>query len=246
MAAEEGSRRWAGLVFAVSARRVSRGVFDPFVGDVMCIGRSATAALDVPRGAIDVRRSHVLRGITRTVAGRLRASSPAILIGRSPTTALDAPWGPSMFVDRTCGAARRRGAASLGPSIDRNTASQQAAGHRCARHLIRSSATRRAGRLRASSLAIIIGRSPTTALDVPRGPLTCFAGIGCAASVGPSIDRSTASQQPGARRCSRRWFVRGARGTSSSCRSFRRRCAVPDRTSTTITAVTWSRPTWGA
>jgi len=31
-----------------------------------------------------------------------------------------------MFVDRTCGAVRR-GAASLGPSIDRSTASQQAA-----------------------------------------------------------------------------------------------------------------------
>ncbi len=94
--------------------------------------------------------------------------------------------GPSMFVDRTRSAARRR-AASLGPSIDRSTASQQAAGHRCARHLIRSPATRRAGRLRASSLAILIGRSPTTALDVPRGPFTCFARICGAASLGPSI-----------------------------------------------------------
>ncbi len=42
-----------------------------------------------------------------------------------------------------------------------------------------------------------------------------------------------------------RWFVRGARARSSSCRSFRRRPAIPDRKSA-IDAATRACPTWGA
>ena len=42
--------------------------------------------------------------------------------------------------------------------------------------------------------AILIGRSPTTALDVPRGPSMFVDRVCCAASLGPSVDRSSASQ----------------------------------------------------
>ncbi len=65
-----------------------------------------------------------------------------------------------------------------------------------------------------------------------------------AASLGPLLDRSTASQQAAGRRCLRRCFVRGAWGRPSSCRSFCRRRAVPDR-KRAIEKATWSRPTWG-
>ncbi len=205
IAVRMASRRWAELVFAVSVRRVSRDVFDPFVGDLMCRAQRDRGPR-CPTGAVDVRRSHVRLGITRTVAGRLRARDhhrPQSDHGaRRPTGVVDVRRSHV-----------RRGAASLGPSIDRSTATQQPAARRCsrsqfivlhARHSIGSSATRRAGRLRASSRATIIDRSSTAALDVPRAVnvLRSHALRG-AASLGPSVDRSTASQSAAGHRCSR-------------------------------------------
>ncbi len=233
--------RWVGLVFAVAVRRVSLGVFDPFVADVMCIGRSATAALDFQRGP--------LMFVDRVCCSASVGPSQDVCVRAPPRTSSAAvrPRRSMSHGGRRCSSiAVRRGARGITRTVDRpqhGLATSGGSSMFVAFDAFVGDTTCR--RLRTSSLAITVGRSPTTALDVPR-PLTCFAGIGCAASLGPSIDRSTASQQPGARRCSRRWFVRGARGASSSCRSFRRRCAVPDRTSTTITAAKWSRPTWGA
>ncbi len=177
-------------MFAASVRRVSHGGFDSFVSAVMCIERSATAALAGPRGPL-VCRSHVLRG-----------------------------------------------AASLGSSIDRSTASQQPAGHRCsrpqfvvfrARRLMRSSATRRAARLRASSPAIVIGRTDrgarclTGAVSALRVACTarrmyCAPHVlraACAArrSITLTVDRQQHGlAATGDRRCSRLRFVRGAPG----------------------------------
>ncbi len=224
-----GSRRWAGLAFAVSVRRVSRGVFDPFIGDVnRC-----------PTGAVDVRRSRVLRGITRTVTGRLRASSP-----RSSSAAVR-PRRSMSHGGRRCSSIacaarhhsdRHRTSACELPRDHHQTQSDH--GARCPTgavdvrrsHVLRGPATRtvdrpqyeRAATCGSSMFAVSVRRVSRAALDTfigrdvqdisvrapprsssaavrprrsmsPRGSLT-FDRRCCAASLGPSLDRSTASQ----------------------------------------------------
>ncbi len=167
----------------------------------------------------------------RTVAGRLRASSPAIIIGRSPTTALDAPRGPSMFVERTCGAVRRRAARR---GITRTVGRPQ--------HGLATSG----GSSMRAAFDTFAGDAAcrTFACELPRDPHRPQSDHGARCPTGATNVLRSHLRRGITRTVDRRSFVRGARATSSSCRSFRRRRAVPDRKSA-IEAATWAPPRGG-